>query len=164
MQIKITDMYEAREIANDYDFVISVFDPNKRAIFRLDHNKHFVAKFWDTEHPNEMEWSEMSSEVRSILSWVKNQDIKDETKVLVHCHAGVSRSSALAWLILIQSGVEWTQAFQSLFKNRSQIWPNKVVMSLGAEFLNLDPAFMKLVSGIDAEIAINHREYLGYGG
>lgn len=164
MDIKVTDMFEAKAIADQFDLVISVFDPPVAPTFNLGRDRHFIAKFWDTEHPNEKELIQMDIEVRSILGWIRTKDIKDNTRILVHCHAGVSRSSAIAWLILVQNGMDQIQAFQQLFKARPTIWPNKTVMAIGSQFLKLGPEFMKKVQEIDAEIASNRNEFLGYGG
>lgn len=164
MIIKVADMFEAKAIADQFDLVVSVFDPNVAPTFNLGRDRHFISKFWDTEHPNEKELIQMDIEVRSILSWMKMKDIKDDTSILVHCYAGISRSSALAWLILFDSGMDLVQAFQLLFKDRPKIWPNKTVMAIGSQFLRQGPEFMQKVQEIDTEIAMNHKEFLGYGG
>jgi len=168
MHVFVTDMYDAPKHFDDFDLFISILDPDgsekEKFTFRGPRDKHFVAYFWDTEHPKEKEWMQMRREVVNILSWIRNKNVHDETKILVHCHAGVSRSSAIAWLIKVMHDEDPKTAFQDLFKARPQIWPNKMVLGFGADYLKLPSSFMKLVCDIDAEIATNHKEYLGYGG
>ena len=160
MDVTVNDKWFAEQNHKDFDFVVSIFDPHFKAPFSHgDRDVHFVAHFEDTEHPREKDFMQMDREVRTILAWTSK--LPDDAKLLVHCHAGVSRSSAIAWLILIQHGSDPVEAFQSIFKKRSVIWPNTVVMSIGAKFLKLDPDFMITVARINGEIA-SRRSDTGY--
>ena len=60
----------------------------------------------------------------------------DIAHVLVHCHAGVSRSSAAAALLMAQhnSGRE-EDAFMALLEIRPQAWPNTRVVELADALL-----------------------------
>jgi predicted protein tyrosine phosphatase len=161
--VTVTDKEKALDHFDESDLFISILDPGfKKFPLKGSKEKHFIARFEDTEHPSELEWMKMNREVRSILSWVQHKKPSVDTKILVHCHAGVSRSSAIAWLILIMQGREPLEAFQSLFKSRSQIWPNLVVLGIGSKFLNLDPGFMKLAIQIDEEIREGRGQLFGY--
>jgi predicted protein tyrosine phosphatase len=162
--LTVTDMYDAPKHFDEFDLFISILDPsNKTFKLKGPREKHFISRFDDTEHPKDNEWMQMNREVKAILGWVKLK-ATPESKILVHCHAGVSRSSAVGWLILVMQGMDPLVAFQTIFKARPQIWPNKIVMAIGAKFLDLDPSFMRLVSKVDSEIASSKKEYLGYGG
>lgn len=163
--VTITDLMSARDHFDTALLFISILDPQyKKLPFRGTKDKHFIARFYDTEHPREDELMKMDREVRSILSWVRKSGATLDTNIVVHCHAGMSRSPAIAWLILIMLGMDPREAFMTLYKSRPQMWPNVVVMRLGAKYLNLDPTFMKLVDTINTEIAMNCHDYLGYGG
>lgn len=81
----------------------------------------------------------------------------------MHCHAGVSRSSAIAWLIRIQHKQDIKQAFQEIFIKCPDIWPNTIVMDIGAGFLH-NPNISKIAHEINAEISNRRTEFLGYGG
>jgi predicted protein tyrosine phosphatase len=171
MIIKVTDMFEAKEIASHFDLVVSIFDDRMKPLFDLGRDKHFIAKFNDTEHPSEDEFLQMQREIHTILDWIQTKykmacqsGNREDVSLLIHCHAGISRSSAMAWLILVMTGEDPLAAFQNLFKQRPRIWPNKTVLAIGSQRLNLDPSFMQLVAQCDTEIAMSKREYLGYGG
>jgi predicted protein tyrosine phosphatase len=125
---------------------------------------HIVVRFDDTEDLRE-DLTEMKNNVIKVLDWVGERTLALTSNILVHCHAGISRSSAMAWLILVKLGMEPKEAFQSLYKNRPIIWPNTCVLRLGAEYLSLGKEFLDLVILVDNEIAeIRSTQYLGYGG
>lgn len=157
MDITVNDRFFAEKNHEDFDFVVSIFDTDMNPTFtHSDPSKHIICHFEDTEHPTDDVWMTMNREVRTILSWVSR--IPDDAKVLVHCHAGVSRSSAVAWLMLIQRGVDPMEAFQSIFKKRPCIWPNTVVMGIGASFMKMDPDFMKMVARIEGEVSLRRSD------
>jgi predicted protein tyrosine phosphatase len=171
MPVTVTSIYGVHSLFNEANIVVSILNPNKdhevrdflKKVPQAPREKHFKAFFEDTEHPSELEWMKMSREVKSILYWVKRNATLD-SDIVVHCHAGVSRSPAVAWLILVMFGMDAREAFDQLFKANRNIWPNTQVLAIGAEFLKLDPSFMQLVQQVETEIAMQKREYLGYGG
>ncbi len=159
----VTGKEEAPSLFDEMDLFISILDPSfKKFSLKGPREKHFIAKFEDTEHPSELERMKMIREVRSILSWVQQKKPTSDTKILVHCHYGVSRSSAIAWLILAMLGEDPLLAFQKLWKARPQIWPNIVVLEIGSHFLQLDPSFMKLAIRVDEEIKEKRGNFMGY--
>lgn len=169
--ITVTNIYGVHSLFEDADVVVSILNPNKdhevrdfmKKIPKAPRDKHFICHFEDTEHPSEMEWMQMSREVTSILVWVYKNAMSLDSNIVVHCHAGISRSPAVAWLIMVMFGMDAREAFDQLFKANRNIWPNTQVLAIGASFLKLDPSFMELVQKIDTEIASSKREYLGYG-
>lgn len=161
--VTITDKEEALALFEESDLFISILDENfKKFPLKGPRDKHFIARFEDTEHPTDLEWMRMNREVRSILAWVQQKKPTADTRILVHCHKGVSRSSAIAWLILAMQGMDHLQAFQTLYKARPRIWPNVVVLQIGSDFLKLDPSFMKLAIKVDEEIRVGRGQFGGY--
>jgi predicted protein tyrosine phosphatase len=53
--------------------------------------------------------------------------------LLVHCRAGVSRSTAAAALILIQANPEWSAsaALDAIAAIRPRAWPNLLILEFG---------------------------------
>ena len=159
--ITICDKEEAPRLAPDFDFVISILDKG----FKWPHNfgdHHLIVRFDDTETPNEKEHQDQFFGVNRILSWVKSKEVTPESKLLVHCHAGISRSAAVSWLILVDQGMDPKLAFQSLFKARPFIWPNNNVMLIGDQILRKNGELIKLAMAVDAEISENRRHLFGY--
>ena len=169
MPVKVATIFGAKAAFEDADVMVSILNPNgsdgARNFKSLGpRDKHFIARFEDTEHPSEKEWFQMNREVVSILNWVRKNAGSLDSNIVVHCHAGISRSPAIAWLIMVMFGMEAKEAFQTLWAANSNIWPNTQVLAMGAHFLKLPKDFMELVHQCETEIAQRKREYLGYGG
>lgn len=65
-----------------------------------------------------------------ILTWTET--LTDADKLLVHCHAGLCRSTAVALLILVQHDVLFGDAMDLIVAQRgSGTWPNKEIVRLG---------------------------------
>jgi len=60
-----------------------------------------------------------------------------EAHVLVHCHAGVSRSAATLGLILAQAmpGQPGSAIFAAIVRLRPQVWPNLRIVEMGDSML-----------------------------
>ena len=112
-EVHISSLWRAKEIFHTYDWVVSLMDPSKDPQFRADQHKIFHVD--DTEHPTEEDWLLSERDVKEII----NQPLDPGQKALIHCHAGISRSTAIgimtafkngASLEAIQSGLDWTIA------------------------------------------------------
>jgi predicted protein tyrosine phosphatase len=145
--IKIANILEAPKFYKSSDLFISILDPGTR--FSKLGDNHFITRFIDSYGPTPGELSKMKVGVKSILTWVKNHNPTLDTNILVHCHAGISRSSAIAWLLYIQMGVDPEEAFKMLYSNHPSIWPNRWVLIIGAEHLKLDSKDLKLFKKIN---------------
>lgn len=164
MPITILDRFNAANIGHTFDYVISILDSKDIEIKDFG-NKHLIVYFQDTEFPTDTEFSDMLNAIKIILSWAESNQITINDKLLVHCHAGVSRSSAVAWFLLIKLGKEdYRTAFQTLYKARPSIWPNTKVLEIADTLLGLNGELTKLSSLVNAEISSNRNDYLGYGG
>ncbi len=70
------------------------------------------------------------------------QDIQPHDRLLVHCYAGVSRSTSIAIGVLIAQGVHWQTAFDHVGSLRPFMMPNTRVMKFLDEHFALDGAMM----------------------
>jgi len=59
---------------------------------------------------------------------------KDKENILVHCHAGISRSSATAYLITCDKLKDPNKAIKIL--DSKYHWPNILMVKLGSQILN----------------------------
>lgn len=164
MPIKVCGLHNVMAFVDDAHFVVGITDHGKKSPVVSIPIKQITVNFDDTEHPDDAEFMQMRSSVINILNAVDTSKLTQHSNIVVHCHAGVSRSSAMAWLILIKLGMDFKDAFSLLIKQHPNIWPNKVVLGIGASILKLPKEFNDFVSQVDAEIAQNRTEFLGYGG
>jgi len=56
---------------------------------------------------------------------------------VVHFHAGVSRSPAGAWIVLVARGWDAEDALLEIKRIRPEAWPNTTLMRLGGKVLGI---------------------------
>lgn len=73
-----------------------------------------------------------------------------EAHLLVHCHAGVSRSTASMALILAQGlpGAGADRIFADILRIRPQAWPNLRIMEMGDALLGRNGALAAAARGV----------------
>jgi predicted protein tyrosine phosphatase len=64
--------------------------------------------------------------------------LPDDARLVVHCHAGVSRSPAAAWIVLVARGASPEAALAEIRRIRPEARPNARLLRLGAEILGVD--------------------------
>jgi predicted protein tyrosine phosphatase len=88
-----------------------------------------------------------STHLQTVLDHTKN--LTDDDKVLVHCYAGQSRSTAMAIAICIQHGMPWKDAFHHIETARPVMMPNQKMIAL------IDEHF-----GLNGELSEHHKTWL----
>ena len=104
----IRNIEEAAELCHQFDAVITA-GPNKREVSDWGHPNHLVVSFDDVTH-NMYGQAPTLEQVRGIVEW----GAKQTGSTLIHCHAGISRSTACAWGIAIAKGFDPQQALETL--------------------------------------------------
>lgn len=161
--ILITDRFEAPDHYADADLFISILDPGFRGFpLKGPRDRHCILRFADTQRPDEAERAKMDREVRRALAWVRARGATLDTRIVVHCHAGVARSPALAWLILVMLGMDAEAALASVRQVRPRAWPNLAVLESGAASLGLDDSFMLLARATNTRILLEHAEHFRF--
>lgn len=125
-QILVLSKKEAEEIkdAGFVTHVVSILDENDPPIKFPDNVQHLHITFIDSGFPLE---GPKRCQIEEILNWVK-EHIKDDSVLLVHCHAGISRSTATAIAILTSlNGHDVDAAIKEVLKIRKIICPNSLV-------------------------------------
>ena len=82
---------------------------------------------------------------------------KQEVRLLIHCHAGISRSTASAYIALVRDrGIDRApEAFAELLRVTAQPWPNRSLVELADRQLAAEG---RLLAPLDAYRAANlHR-------
>jgi predicted protein tyrosine phosphatase len=104
-----------------------VFQPHRRQLLRFD---DLIVEMPGLEAPQEQH-------VEAILAFGAELEKSDVAHLLVHCHAGVSRSTAAAALLMAQHnpGRE-ADAFMALLDLRPQAWPNTRMVEIADRLLD----------------------------
>lgn len=65
-------------------------------------------------------------------------DLRSRDRLVVHCHVGQSRSTAVAIGIMMQHGMDYKQAFDHVESVRSVLMPNPLFIKLIDEYFQVD--------------------------
>jgi predicted protein tyrosine phosphatase len=76
------------------------------------------------------------ADIQAILAF--STDLTPHDKLLIHCSAGISRSTAVATGILCQHGLSPTEAFKKVVSIRQVALPNPYIIALMDEALELN--------------------------
>lgn len=133
--ILVTNLVEAYKYAHDFDSVITA-GPEAREVAAFQHPDHLVVEFHDIiETRLENGWvGPTQADVAKMLEWAFERFGRS---ILIHCHAGMSRSTATAIGVLAEWGYDEEFAFahvearrpvDALRQNREFI-PNPLILS-----------------------------------
>jgi predicted protein tyrosine phosphatase len=147
--------------AVDATHVLSIMDPGwpePEALRSFDVHRRLKLRFHDVIDPSP-EWIAPERwDVELLLAFGRNlgtvqSDIGEEVRhphLLVHCHAGVSRSTAAAILLLAQRDpvMPAEGAVLEVARLRPQAWPNLRMIELGDGLLGRDGEIVSAVVGL----------------
>jgi predicted protein tyrosine phosphatase len=143
------DVHAARGVTH----VLSILDPDwpEPAVF-LAFDPHFRAtfRFHDSIEAAPGVVLPKRADVEAILAF--GRDAGDVSHLLIHCHAGISRSTAAMLMIWAQAhpGESEDAAVDRLLAIRPQAWPNSRMIAFGDELLGRDGRLTAAVSRIYA--------------
>jgi len=83
-------------------------------------------------------------QLEEVLAFSESVELKD--KLLVHCHAGISRSTAVAIGILYQHGLNPREATQQVLTIRPQAFPNHYILELFDDIFALKGEFVTITT------------------
>lgn len=119
----VRNLEESRAICHEFSSVLTA-GPRKSEVKDFNHPDHKIVTFDDVVTPD---WGDAPTfeHVREMIGWGHGRE-----NLLVHCHAGISRSTATAWGIAISNGFNEHDAFHLLKHNhpivsRRNWWGNE---------------------------------------
>ncbi len=110
----IRNIEEAAELCHEFDAVITA-GPEKSEVSGWGHPNHLVVSFDDVTNDRYGDAPTLE-QVRGIVEWGANQ----VGSILIHCHAGISRSTACAWGVAIAKGFDAKEALEELLEAHPQ--------------------------------------------
>lgn len=90
---------------------------------RGDH--HLIVKMDDVGSPELSEAAPTIDHVLTVLTFTS--DLTDDDRVLVNCHVGQSRSTAMMIGILVQHGMDPEEAYEAVKEQRPFLLPNLLI-------------------------------------
>ncbi len=153
MNIKILSEYEIRKLLkqnnNPADAIISITgkisDIEELDLFN---GRILRLSFDDSEDPAV---GPQTADVLKIINFAQNNDFKS---IIVHCGAGVSRSTAASAIYLIAKGMEPVEAF-AMVKNITQVcMPNRLMVRI-ADIIMPKKAIAKAYNAVFPARALN---------
>lgn len=139
--VDIRNLREARVLHPYYDAVVSVLEDGSyvKSIGEK-HPKHIVEVMGDYSKSHTRvyadDWLPAKEQFERILKFVNT--LPENAKILVHCAAGISRSTATGLMILVNEGWEPEMAVKHLRNKHPEnraFWPNDLILSYADEIL-----------------------------
>lgn len=127
IDLTVCGLNTARKLAQsaNYDCIISIGDSEEDCL-KLDDPRLLKLVFHDV--PEDIPGAEHFSldhvyEICNHVDQICKLRDKENPKILVHCYAGISRSTSVAWGILVWLGMTPQDALDQLTSIRPQAWP-----------------------------------------
>lgn len=114
------------------------------------HDNHVIHNFHDVEADDPEEYADLTPPslkvMQSIIDEVKSWELDDESKVLVHCSAGKSRSTAIALAILVLHGMSPEDALAKVKLLSPAMCPNRLMTEYLDEVIGAKGELLKAVN------------------
>ena len=146
--VHVCSLHQVREIdVSTYDGIITIENTTIREPFRVltDEPKQLILSFDDINEPIDDYVVPQMSHIKRALDFA---DKIDDGSLLVHCHAGISRSSAIALAVIAKrlgSGKE-EEAVNTLEHINPNCRPNKSIVEMTDELLERNGKLYKEVN------------------
>jgi predicted protein tyrosine phosphatase len=131
--------------------VLSILDPewpDPEAFQAFDPHFRATLRFHDAIEPGPDILLPQRPDVEAILTF--GQDAAEAGGLLIHCHAGISRSTAATLMILAQAHPHEgeDELAEQLLQNRPQAWPNSRMITFADELLDRHGRLSAATAGI----------------
>jgi predicted protein tyrosine phosphatase len=140
-QVTICGLEElASHCAGGASHVLSILDPGwpePESLNNFGLDRRLKLRFHDVIEPGPGWIVPERWDVELLLAFARDLATMQQAHLLVHCHAGVSRSTAAAILVLAQTCPERPaeEAVEEVVRLRPRAWPNLRILELGDDIL-----------------------------
>ena len=133
--------------------ILSILDPewpDPAAFQAFDPHFRATLRFHDAIEPDPGVLLPQKGDVESILTF--GRDAAEAGGLLIHCHAGISRSTAATLMILAQARPDEKEdgLAERLLQSRPQAWPNSRMIEFADELLDRRGRLVGAIAGIYA--------------
>jgi predicted protein tyrosine phosphatase len=126
--------------AQGVSHVVSILDPEHPlpdAFAAYNAHARLELRFHDVIEETSEQVAPQADDIARILAFGGGLSAEGRSRLLVHCHAGISRSTAAMALILAQAHPDQPAAvlLQHILAQREKAWPNLRMLELGDALL-----------------------------
>ena len=135
-------------------------DPPEFATFAP--HRRLILRFHDVIDPQPNQIAPTREDVERLLVFGREVGETPADHLLVHCRAGVSRSTAAAALILMQANPKWpaSAALDAVAAIRPRAWPNLLILELGDSLLGRNGEIVAAVGAIYRRVLARDPEFV----
>jgi predicted protein tyrosine phosphatase len=155
----------AEHCASGVTHVLSILgpttpDPPELAAFAP--HRRLILRFHDVIALEPDQIGPTRADVERLLAFGREASATPEAHLLVHCRAGVSRSTAAAALILLQANPDWTAraALDAIAAIRPRAWPNLLMLEFGDALLGRNGEIGAAAGAIYARVLARDPEFV----
>jgi len=125
-------------------------------------HRRLVLRFHDVIEPQPDQIAPTREDVERLLLFGREVEETPDAHLLVHCRAGVSRSTAAAVLILMQANPEWPAgvALDTVAALRPRAWPNLLILELGEALLGRNGEIVAAVGALYRCVLLRDPEFV----
>lgn len=133
--------------------VLSILDPeypDPPAFAAFAPHRRLSLRFYDTIEPGDDRYGPTREDVERLLAFGRELADTPGAHLLIHCHAGISRSTASATLILAQAHPERSaeETLAAIVRIRPRAWPNLRILEFGDAALGREGRLVAAVSEV----------------
>lgn len=147
MTISVTDFDASLELDKSVDYTIGILDSLDKISLESKLSKiPNRVMFWFDDIEGDINGfiAPTKQHIENILLIFNEKQLKNSRKnIVVHCRAGISRSTAVAIGLLIIRGKTIEQAFKIIHTQRIEMWPNALILKHFDDILNLNGMLIK---------------------
>jgi predicted protein tyrosine phosphatase len=165
-RITICGIFELGEHTNvGVTHAISILGPNAPVppeLVGFAPHRRLILRFHDVIEPLSDEIPPTRDDVARLLEFGQKVNKTPDAHLLVHCRAGVSRSTAAAALILLQANPEWpaSAALDAIAAIRPRAWPNLLLLELGDAVLGRNGEIVAAAGDIYRRVLARDPEFV----
>lgn len=157
--IKIACCDEAKDVCNTFDWCFSIGDPGSP---NLNHGKRGSSfyTFHDIEFQHPLYTAPDIALIQAMQYHFKRFfEDKEARNVLIHCAAGISRSTATGIWLLINDNWHYRDAVDHVFDIRKIALPNRLMIKLIDEYRGFNGALLQYVIKKGKEVDLYYNKY-----
>jgi predicted protein tyrosine phosphatase len=145
LKIRVASLPQAQSKSKDWaDAVVSLIDPDLETLSIFGETDHLVVHMHDTQVITDP-WSPKIEDVQQVFDFCQSHQ-----NILVHCHGGISRSTAMSIGLLVRDGVSVVDAVNLVHFWSPNMSPNYLILAHVDSILNLSGTLVPAVKQVMA--------------